>query len=220
MYSLAFDIRSRSTVILASAFVLWSLLVIYGGTEWFDFPISEFFGDATREGPLDLFMRSLTEIGDVFYMLGFAIVLIIIRPTRKIGITLLILLVLTTLVTGYVKCGVDRERPEPETSSAFPIDISQDTFSLFCAGSFDASYPSGHASRAAALGTVLAIALATKFPRVAPILLLYPVMMSISRVYVLQHYPSDVIGGVLLGVLFAGVVSKMTHIDASKSKTF
>ena len=141
-------------------FVLWSLLVIYGKTEWFDVPTIMFFTDLEREGVFDLFMRTLTEIGDIFYMLGFSIILIIIRPTRKLGIALLILLVLTTLITGYVKCGVDRERPEPETSSTFPVDISEDTFSLFCAGGFDASYPSGHSARAAAVGTILAIALA------------------------------------------------------------
>ena len=38
MQSLAFDIRSRTTVIIATVFVLWSLLVIYGKTEWFDVP--------------------------------------------------------------------------------------------------------------------------------------------------------------------------------------
>ena len=191
-------------------FVLWSLLVIYGKTEWFDVPTIMFFTDLEREGVFDLFMRTLTEIGDIFYMLGFSIILIIIRPTRKLGIALLILLVLTTLITGYVKCGVDRERPEPETSSTFPVDISEDTFSLFCAGGFDASYPSGHSARAAAVGTILAIALATKFPRGAPLLLIYPAMMAFSRIYVLQHYPSDVIGGALLGLLLAGIV--VTHL--------
>ena len=80
-------------------FVLWSLLVIYGKTEWFDVPTIMFFTDLEREGVFDLFMRTLTEIGDIFYMLGFSIILIIIRPTRKLGIALLILLVLTTLIT-------------------------------------------------------------------------------------------------------------------------
>ena len=96
-------------------------------------------------------------------------------------------------------------------------DISEYTFSLFCAGGFDASYPSGHSARAAAVGTILAIALATKFPRGAPLLLIYPAMMAFSRIYVLQHYPSDVIGGALLGVLLAGIVAKKTHLDDSKS---
>ncbi len=217
LQSLAFDIRSRSTVVIATSFVLWSLLVYYGKTEWFDIPTIAFFTDLERDGILDLFMRTLTEIGDIFYMLGFTIILIIIRPTRKLGIALLILLVLTTLITGYVKCGVDRERPEPEIFSAFPVDISPDTFSLFCAGGFDASYPSGHSARAAAVGSILAIGLAVRFPRVAPLLMLYPAMMALSRIYVLQHYPSDVIGGVLLGILLAGIVAKKTHIDDSKS---
>ena len=134
LQSLAFDIRSRTTVIIATVFVLWSLLVIYGKTEWFDVPTIMFFTDLEREGVFDLFMRTLTEIGDIFYMLGFSIILIIIRPTRKLGIALLILLVLTTLITGYVKCGVDRERPEPETSllscQIHVVDISKGFYEL------------------------------------------------------------------------------------------
>ena len=56
-------------------------------------------------------MQIITESGDTFYMLGFGILMLIIKKTRRIGITLMILIVISTLVTGYVKCGVDRDRP-------------------------------------------------------------------------------------------------------------
>ena len=93
-------------------------------------------------------MQYLTETGDVFNLMMFAIILLIIPKTRRVGITLLILIVISTLLTGYIKCGVDRDRPDYDYLGVeFPVQISRDTFSLFCEGGFDASYPSGHAAR-------------------------------------------------------------------------
>jgi undecaprenyl-diphosphatase len=159
-------------------------------------------------------MESITEIGDVLYMLIFSIVLLIIKKTRKIGLTLMILLVLATLLTGYIKCGVDRDRPSLDfQGTPFPIEASEDTFALFCEGSFNASYPSGHAARATIFGIILGFSLSHRFPRGCYLLLLYPLLMSISRIYVLQHFPMDVIGGAILGIMLAGVIGKKTKLS-------
>jgi undecaprenyl-diphosphatase len=92
---------------------------------------------------------------------------------------------------------------------------------LFCEGGYNASYPSGHAARAIIFGIVLGFALSERFPRGCYLLLLYPLLVSISRVYVLQHFPMDVIGGTILGVMLAGVMAKRTKLYKifEKSKT-
>ena len=158
-------------------------------------------------------MQSISEIGDVYYMLIFAIVLLIIKKTRRIGLALMILLVLATLLTGYIKCGVDRDRPSLDyEGTPFPIELSQDTFALFCEGGSNASYPSGHAARATIFGIILGFALSQRFPRGCYLLLLYPLLMSISRIYVIHHFPMDVIGGTILGIMLAGVIAKKTKL--------
>jgi len=216
-----FDIRSRSFVVLVISFLITSLLVFYQVTEEFDKSASQFFQLIAGNQVFDIFMESITEIGDVFYMLAFSVVLMIIRKTRKIGLALMILLVLTTLITGYVKCGVDRDRPDLEFQGyPFLIELSSDTFSLFCEGGFNASYPSGHVARAASFAVILGFVLSNLFPRGCYLLLLYPLLMSISRIYVLEHFPMDVIGGALLGILLAGVIGQKTHLkNFFKSKT-
>jgi len=208
-----FDLRSRPFVLTVLAFILVTFLVYFEVTKQFDESVIVYFQSISGNAVLDLLMQSITEAGDVYYMLLFAIVLLIIKKTRRIGLSLMILLVLATLLTGYIKCGVDRDRPNLDfEGTPFPIEISEDTFALFCEGGFNASYPSGHAARAAIFGIILGYALSQRFPRGCYLLLLYPLLMSISRMYVLQHYPMDVIGGTILGIMLAGVVAKKTKL--------
>lgn len=213
MQNWIFDIRSRPFVLLVIAFVIVSLLVYYEISQEFDKSVILFFDSISGNLALDLFMQSVTEIGDVFYSLIFAIVLVIIKKTRRIGITIMILLVISTILTGYIKCGIDRDRPDIEFSGhQFPIPIEPDTFSLFCEGGYNASFPSGHTARAVIFGIILGYSLSERFPRGCYLLLIYPLLMAISRVYILQHYPMDVIGAAILGILLAGVLAKKTKL--------
>jgi len=217
-----FDIRSRSFVLLTILFLVLSALVYYGVTESFDQSIVSFFAQNVGNPALDIIMQYTTESGEVLWMLAFGVLMLIIPKTRRIGITLMILIVLSTLLTGYIKCGIDRDRPDFEYEGApFPVEISRDTYALFCEGGYDASYPSGHAARAMIIGIILGYALSERFPRGAYLLFLYPVMISISRIYVLQHYPMDVIGGAVIGIMLAGVMAKRTKLYKifDKSKT-
>jgi len=217
-----FDLRSRSFVLLTLLFLVLSAFVYFEVTEIFDQSIVSFFSQNVGNPTLDLTMQYITESGEVLWMLGFGILLLIIRKTRRIGITLMILFVLSTLLTGYIKCGIDRDGPDFEYEGVpFPVTISRDTYALFCEGSSNASFPSGHAARSMIIAIILAYALSERFPRGAYLLFLYPVLISISRIYVLQHFPMDVIGGTIIGIMLAGVMAKRTKLYQifDKSKT-
>ena len=222
MQNWIFDIRSRSFVLLTILFLIITALVYSGITENFDQSVILFFSENVGNPSLDLIMQSITESGEALWMLGFAIMILIIPRTRRVGVTLMILIVISTLLTGYVKCGVDRDRPDFEYESvSFPVPVSKDTFALFCEGGYDASYPSGHAARSMIFAIILGYALSERFPRGAYLMFLYPILISLSRLYVLEHYPVDVIGGTVIGAMLAGVMAKRTKLYKifDKSKT-
>jgi len=217
-----FDIRSRSFVLLTILFLILTAIVYFGITESFDQSVILFFSENIGNPTLDLIMQSITESGEALWMLGFAILVLIIPKTRRVGVTLMILIVISTLLTGYVKCGVDRDRPDFEYDAVqFPVPVSKDTFALFCEGGYNASYPSGHAARSMIFAIILGFALSERFPRGAYLMFLYPFLISLSRLYVLEHYPMDVIGGAVIGTMLAGVMANRTKLYKifDKSKT-
>ena len=66
----------------------------------------------------------------------------------------------------------------------------------------DASFPSDHASAAFAISFVLLVF----HRRLGVLALLYAALMSYARVYVGEHYPSDVAAGLVVGVVVAAVL--------------
>lgn len=213
MQNWLFDIRSRSFVLLTILFLIFTAIVYFGITESFDQNVILFFSEHVGNPTVDLIMQSITESGEALWMLGFAILALIIPKTRRVGVTLMILIVISTLLTGYVKCGVDRDRPDFEYDAvSFPVPVSKDTFALFCEGGYDASYPSGHAARSMIFAIILGYALSERFPRGAYLMFLYPILISLSRLYVLEHYPMDVIGGSIIGIMLSGVMAKRTKL--------
>ena len=62
------------------------------------------------------------------------------------------------------------------------------------------SFPSGHAATAFALST---FALFTKTKKLWPLLMVLAFMTAFARVYICDHWPSDVFAGAIIGTLCA-----------------
>jgi membrane-associated phospholipid phosphatase len=65
-----------------------------------------------------------------------------------------------------------------------------------------ASFPSGHAVTAFAL----AFAVAAVWPRTRVVMIVYAVLIALTRLVLLAHHPSDVVAGALIGVVGAMLV--------------
>ena len=71
--------------------------------------------------------------------------------------------------------------------------------------SFDTSFPSGHAIR----GLVVAWALAALWPRARASLALWYAFVPVFLVMAAAHTPSDVVGGLLVGLLVSGAAGEL-----------
>lgn len=179
----------------------------------FDFNILQFYNNL-HEGPLggilDVFFLVYTHLGDdgiLFIVLG--LIFLLFKKTRKVGAGMLIGIAVGALITNItIKPLIARPRP----FELFEYINNDPNVLLFkdwweSMGSVSASsmrsFPSGHTTSAVAALVPVFLFCNKKTSWLA---LVAAVLMGASRNYVMVHYPSDVLGGIIVG-LIAGIAA-------------
>lgn len=160
----------------------------------------------------DVVMRYLTHAGDGIFALLVFIALLFIRIK-----TALIALICFGLTAGVVQLlkhtvFVKMKRPFYFLQSEANFRIIDD-FTYHTSNSF----PSGHAASIFAICTVIAYQYKSKLS-VQLLLVIFAILVALTRVYLCQHFLQDIIAGSLIGTLIAyyGSIfleSKWNHLE-------
>lgn len=137
------------------------------------------------------FITSLGNAGIIWIVL--AVVLLILPKTRKTGIIVVAALLMDLILCNLIlKNLVARVRPY-DVNTAIAILIKKP---------LDFSFPSGHTAASFAAMTALFLA---KMKKAWIAALVLAVLIAFSRLYFYVHYPTDVLGGAVVGIL-SGII--------------
>ena len=139
---------------------------------------------------LDRIMTFVTGLGNfssVWILL--ALVLILMKKTRKAGFVVLFAVLLDSLLCNLILKNIFT-RPRPcDVNTAVRLLIPRP---------LGYSFPSGHTSSSFAAVTALFLSGRSRLWKAA---LAVAVLVAFSRMYLYVHYPTDVLGGILCGIL-------------------
>lgn len=137
---------------------------------------------------------TITKLGNTGYIwIAISLILLCFRKTRMAGIAGIGSLLCSLLFTNIILKELIA-RPRPYT-------VLEDLVSLIgTAGGY--SFPSGHTSSSFACASAVCFMLKKTDMKWRWLLIVLAAVMGFTRLYVGVHYPTDILGGVILGVLY------------------
>ena len=157
-------------------------------------------------GPLDGVVKCITYLGeDGILWIAMGIVLLFFEKTRPAGITVLLSLLFDFLIVNVaLKALVARPRPYVVNELIQPLVGGVSAYR---------SFPSGHSG-----GSFSAMfALYKWVPKKVGIpALILAAMVALSRLYVGVHYPTDIIGGCIIGFVCSVMAYQVVQLVMKK----
>lgn len=169
------------------------------------------FVDKIASPALDGIFEFITHLGDtpgiIWFILG--IILLIPKKTRKLGILMFAGLAFSSLMTNVIfKNLLDRPRPYEDVIAPIweAIGYKYEWPGILAEKSTSFSFPSGHTTSSVGAAFALLLGCRKKYLAIGIPAFILSLAIGFSRIYVKIHYPTDVIAGLIVGVLSAVVI--------------
>jgi undecaprenyl-diphosphatase len=195
-------------------FIALTVAVALGLTSGFDNFLYMYFRSAHRSANVDAVMITATSFGDVSTLLIIAVILTIIRRTRKMGMIFLTTIVVTAILVMYIKPLIGRSGPpykfEPDLRLPQHFIIEDDSM---LPSVRNLSYPSNHVAIATSFAFIIGFGLNRRSRIAGSIIWSFPIIIAITKLYIMQHYLTDVISGAILGLVISIILSNTMGLD-------
>jgi len=169
-----------------------------------DFKILDFIRENLTNPAFDFIMPLISLLGNAAAV-WIIVALILMNPKkhRKSGITMAVALIFCLILGNLIL--------KPLIARVRPYDV-RTTIELLITAPIDFSFPSGHTLSAFAMATVLMFT--EKKLGICALILAF--LIAFSRLYLYLHYPSDVLAGMILGVLLGFAAIKTVELKWKK----
>ena len=158
--------------------------------------ILDFLQESVRSDTLDTIMPIITKLGSYgIVWIIICIYLLARKKYRRDGLMLAVALIIG-LIIGNITL-------KPIIRRTRPYDVNT-AFQLLIPKQIDFSFPSGHSLSSFAAATVL---FCTNKKMGIPAIML-AASIAFSRLYLYVHYPSDVVGGSVMGIIIGYLTIK------------
>lgn len=142
-----------------------------------------------------IIMAKLGNGGMIFIAIG--VLFLFFKKTRTMGITILLSLIVSVIFGNMLlKPLINRTRPYEAIGRSIIVNPLK-----------DGSFPSGHTY--AAFATAFSIYKYDK--KLGAPFFAFAILMAFTRLYLFVHYPTDVIGGIVLGFICSAIGYKLTE---------
>lgn len=158
---------------------------------------------------LDKIMPVITSLGNLGVVwLAIAVILLFAEENKSIGEVVILTMIFSTIVgEGIIKHLVRRVRPCNQKNNSTLLIVKPISY----------SFPSGHTLSSFAAAQVLSI----YFINYKIIFITIALLIALSRMYLYVHYPTDVIAGMLIGILCSKLIFIiLQEIDINNVGTF
>lgn len=165
----------------------------------FDFPVLDFIQEHFQCEFLDRIIPYITMLGNGgFIWITAALIMLCVKRYRYTGIEIAAVLILNLIICNLIlKNLAVRERP-CWINSDFPLLIDMPK---------DYSFPSGHTSSSFAAASVIFY----RDKRLGIPAFITAFIIAFTRLYLYVHFPTDVIGGALIGIFNAFVIILLSN---------
>ena len=158
----------------------------------FDRSILLFIQNNVRVTAMNQLVTFITHLGNAGILwIALTLLMLCFQKTRRTGVTCAISMVIGLIVANLIlKNWVARVRPY----------VTIEELELMIEPQKDWSFPSGHATNSFACGWVM---FRTMKKRYGVLALVMAILITLSRIYVGVHYPTDILAGTAIGICAA-----------------